>query len=286
MPSTDVPSSDALARAGQRAAYRPVPPPPAVDTLMAEVGRRRTKRRRAVGGGFAALAAVVAIPFGVAALDGGEPDVVTLATDDGSAPAETSAPAAQDERETTTTVAPTEELRDDARRGPLFGPGFGEDAEFDLRLDLGEGSYAVMVTSGDEAIDLAAAAEESADETRTIDDQTVWIDDRGDRTAASALMDGTVFVEITGPTDQIESALDLLTQYAEGPLELFGHEDFELPEDFVPPDGFELPEGFLDRNGPFDPESFFDDEAFEDFPFDLEDLFDGLIEDFESTTIE
>lgn len=270
MPSTDLPSTHALARAGQRAAYRPVPPPPPVDTLVAEVGRRRTKRRRAAGGAFAALAAVVAIPFGVAALDN-EPEAVTLATDDGASPAESATLAGQaepvptttTEATSTTTVAPTEEPVDDARRGPLLVPDFSEDGEFDLQLDLGEGSFALEVSKGDDAADRAAAAAESADETRVIDDQTVWLDDQGDRTAASALIDETTFVEVTGPTDQIERALELVTQFSEGSLGFFGHDDFT-----------------------FDPEQFFDDEAFKDFPFDLEDLFDGLMKDFESSTID
>lgn len=274
-----MPSTDALERAGQRAAYRPVPAPPSIDSLTAEVGRRRTKRRRAVGGGVAALAAVVAIPFGVATLNDSQPDVVTLATDDGSAPAEAAAVGAQVGPDTSTTVAPTTTTlapnADDARRGPLFLPEFGEDGTFDLELDLGEGSFSLEVTNGEDAADRAAAAGEAAEESRVIDDLTVWLDDQGDRTTASALIDETTFIEVTGPTDKIERVLDLVTQFSEGSFGFFGHEDFELPENFFDSEGFM-----------FDPEQFFNGEEFGDFPLDLENLFDALIEDLESSTID
>lgn len=287
-----MPSTEALEAAGRRAALGPVPNPPSLDTLVAEVDRRRSRRRRIVGGVAAALVAAVAIPSAAFLVDDGRADVVTLASEDGdesltsdagsvipealsseagstepasatpqAEPAETSAPTTVADAATDDAVSATPS-EDSIDGGPLAGL---SDENFDLRLDLGDESFAIVVLHGDEALSRADDAATAADETRQIDGQTVWLDERDDELAVSALFEGETFVQVTGPRDQIERILDLVTQYAEGPLRFFDLEGLG--------EQFDLPEGFLDGEGLFDENSPFADG---DLPF----LEDGALDDF------
>ena len=120
-----MPSPDLLESAGQRAAFRPVPIPPSVDELTAEVDRRRTNRRRAVGGGIAALALVVGLPLGASLIGEDQPaDVVTFAADDvaGDAVSEGAVavqPAETSTTSTSTTTTTPEDSDADADLGPF-----------------------------------------------------------------------------------------------------------------------------------------------------------------------
>ena len=310
-------TTDALEAAGRRAALGPVPSPPTIDALVAEVDRRRSKRRRVVGGAAAAIVAAVAIPVGVVLIDGGQADVVTLASDDvaeslSDAPASlASQPEPSPTSAPTTNAVPTTEVppsspqaEESIDRGPLVGL---SDEDFDLRLELGGQSFAIAVLHGAEALSRADDAAAFADETRDIDGQTVWLDEQGDTLVASALIDGEMFVQVTGPRDQLEQILDLVTEHANGPLRFFDLDGAGILEkDFPFTDG-DLPfleggaleefrdemENFsdcleitVDRSGSTtmveipdcdlpEFEGMFGD-VLNDFPFDLEGLFNDL----------
>lgn len=324
-----MPSPDLLEAAGRRAALGPVPTPPSIDSLVAEVGRRRTKRRKVAGGAIAALVAAVAIPVGVMLVDDDQPNVVTLASDDGAelSSGDPAGVAQVEPSSSTTSVAassssetPSPSSTDDAvRRGPFAGL---SDENFDLRLDLGDESFSIVVISGDDAAARAADAEAAADETRDIDGQAVWIARSGDEVTASAFVDGETFVEVHGPEVEIDRILDLVAEHANGPVMFFDPgmfaERFDLPEGLLDGEGF-FGEGFsfdaddfpffedgaldefensmkdftdcmevtVDRSGSTtvveipdcelpDLGQLFGDGSFDDFPFDLENLFDGL----------
>lgn len=279
-----MPSNDYLEAAGRRAALGPVPTPPTIDELTAEVGRRRNKRRKVIGGAMAALVAVIALPIGVALVSDDQPDAVTLATDDGEeiSSEEPAGLASQVEPSTTsTTAAPSSSTETTVTDAPLDppegrGPFAGlNDENFDLQLNLGDESFAIAVISGDDAAARAADAQAAADETRQIDDQTVWIKNDGDEVTASALFDDETFVEVRGPKEQIERILDLVSEHADGPVMFFD------PSEFA--ERFGLPEGLFDSDG-FPGEDF----SFEDFPFEEgESPFfpffeDGTFRDFEN----
>ncbi len=253
-----MPSTDLLEAAGRRAALGPVPTPPSIDSLVAEVGRRRNRRRKVVGGAVAVLVAAVTIPVSVALIDNDRPDVVTLASDDGTElssadpaglatevePSTTSTSVAQN----STTEAPPLEPTDETFRGPFAGL---NDENFDLQLDLGDESFAIVVISGDDAAARAAEAEAASDETRSIDDQTLWMATNGDEVTASAYFDDETFVEVRGPKEQIERILDLVAEHADGPVMFFDPSEFAKR--------FDLPEGFLDGEGFFGEDFSFED---------------------------
>jgi len=268
-----MPSTDHLEAAGRRAALGPVPTPPTIDALTAEVGRRQNRRRKMFSGAVAVLVAAVAIPVSVALIDNDQPDVVTSASDGGAelSSADPASLAAQVEPSTTSTsVAPTsttEGTEETFGRGPFAGL---NDENFDLRLDLGDESFAIVVISGDDAAARAAEAEAAADETREIDDQTVWIANNGDEVAASAFFDDETFVEVRGPKEQIERILDLVSEHANGPVMFFD------PSEFA--ERFDLPEGFLDGDGVFGEDFSFEEGDNPLFPF----FEDGTFDDFEN----
>ena len=270
-----MPSTDDLEAAGRRAARGPVPHPPSIDTLVAEVDRRRGKRRRVAGGVAAALVAVVVLPIGVAMIDDGPAEVVTLASDDVGESLSGEPASLPSQNEPTTTSAPTTTLvsttdtspattllQESSEQGPFAGL---SDENFDLQLDLGDESFAIVVLHGEEALSRANDAAAAADETREIDGQMVWLDEQGDDLAASSLLEGESFVEVTGPREQLERMLDLVTEYANGPLRFFDLDGFG--------EQFDLPDGLLDGEGLFD----------EVFPFeegDLPFLEGGALDDF------
>ncbi len=270
-----MPSPDLLESAGQRAAFRPVPIPPSVDELTAEVDRRRTNRRRAIGGGIAALALVVGLPLGASLIGGDQPDdVVTFAADGvaGDSIGEGAVAVQPAETSTSTSTTTTPEDSDaDADLGPFAGI---DEENFDLSLNFGDTSFSIAVITGGDAAERAAAAEAAADSTRTVDDETVWLDEQGDETTASAFFDGETFVSVTGPTSDIDQVLDLVTEHADGPMQFFDlkdfSEDFDIPEG-VFDDNFELD---LDGDGlPEDFDTFFDGDG---LPEDFDTFFDGL----------
>ena len=116
-----MPSDDVLEAAGRRAAFRPVPTPPSIDSLAKEVDRRRTKRRRVVGGVAAAAIAVIAIPLAVVLIDDGQPDVVTLGSDPDTeaVSAEPSSLATQTELSPTPAAPPPSTTASDESRGRI-----------------------------------------------------------------------------------------------------------------------------------------------------------------------
>lgn len=267
-----MPSTDHLEAAGRRAALGPVPTPPTIDALNAEVGRRQNRRRNVFSGVVVALVAAVAIPVSVALIDNDQPDLVTLASDGGAELASSDPAGLPDQVEpstTSTSAAPTttSATEETVSRGPFAGL---NDENFDLRLDLGDESFAIVVISGDDAAARAVQAEAAADETREIDDQTVWIANNGDEVTASALFDDETFVEVRGPKQQIERILDLVSEHMNGPVMFFDPTEFAKR--------FDLPDGFLDREGFFG----------EDFSFEGQDnplfpLFeDGTFDEFQN----
>jgi len=239
-----MPSPDLLEAAGRRAAFRPVPTPPSIDELASEVGRRRTKKRQIVGALAAAVALVVAIPLGASIISAEEPDVVTLASD-GEAPDPPDqigqAPVAVEPAETssTTTSSTTTTVVVDNNRAPIIT---ADGENFDLALEFGDVPFAIEVIGGEGASESAAAAAADADRTRTLDDVTVWIDEQGDQVTASALIDDS-FVAVTGPADEVERILDLVTQ-------------LDVADSF---DRFAFPDEMFDGDFPFDMDEFFED---------------------------
>lgn len=262
-----------------------------------------------IGSGIATVAALVAIPVGVALVGGDDSDVVNVATGEGTEvtseePSGLAAPADESNTDaasndavdaTSTPVAPLEAIDDSdgaLGRGPFDGL---NDENFDLRLDLAGMNFTIEVVSGDDAAARAAEAEAAADETRDIDGQAVWIDERGDEISASAFFDDEssddpTFVQVTGPAEQVERILDLVTEHANGPVRFFDLDGFA--------DRFDLPEGVFDGEGfPFEDGEFPFGERFpfgedgpfgEDFPFEegefpFEQFFDeGALDDFRS----
>ncbi len=278
-----MPSTDHLEAAGRRAALGPVPTPPTIDALTAEVGRRQNRRRKVFSGAVAVLVAAVAIPVSVAMVDTDQPDLVTLVSDGGAelSSADPAGLAAQVEPSaTSTSVAPTsttkvpttdaptsEATAETFGRGPFAGL---NDENFDLRLDLGDESFAIVVISGDDAAARAAEAEAAADETREIDEQTVWIANNGDEVTASAFIDDETFVEVRGPKEQIERILDLVSEHTNGPVMFFDPTEFAKR--------FDLPDGFLDREGFFGEDFSFEERDNPLFPF----FEDGTFDDFQN----
>ncbi len=263
-----MPSPDLLESAGQRAAFRPVPIPPSVDELATEVDRRRTNRRRAIGGGVAALALVLGLPLGASLIGDGQPaDVVTFAADDVIADTASDAAVAVQPAETSTTSTSSTTTTPDSDADTDLGPFAGIDREdFDLSMNFGDTSFSIEVVTGGDAVDRAAAAEAAASSIRTIDDETVWLDEQGDKTTAAALFDGDTFVSVTGPTSNIDQVLDLMTEHADGPIDLFDLEDFserfDIPDDIFNGD---LEFDFDGDGVPEDLDKFFEDGTFPDF---------------------
>lgn len=269
-----MPSPDLLESAGQRAAYRPVPMPPPLEDLATEVDRRR-KKRRAIGGTLAALSLVVAIPVGVSLVSNDQPDVVTFATEDGDRGSVSESPVAVQPAETSTSTTPststsTTVVSDaDAPSGPFAGM---DDDNFDLSLNFGDTSISIEVITGGDAADRAAAAEAAADTTRTIDDETIWLDEQGDQVTASAFFDDETFVSVTGPADDIDRVLDLVTEHANGPITFFD------PSDFA--DRFDLPDGLFDGDFELDLDG-------DGLPDDFDELFnDGQLPGFDDQAME
>lgn len=257
-----------------------------------------------IGSGIAAVAALVAIPIGVALAGGDDSNVVNVATGEGTevtsdepsglaAPSDasnTDAASSETADGTPTTLAPLDAIDDttDALgRGPFAGL---NDENFDLRLDLAGMNFSIEVVSGDDAASRAAEAEAAADETRDIDGQAVWIDERGDELAASAFFDDEssddpTFVQVVGPAEQVERILELVTEHANGPVRFFDLDGFA--------ERFDLPEGVFDGEGfPFEDGEYPFGERFpfgEDFPFaegefPFEQFFEeGTLDEFRSS---
>ena len=251
-----MPSTDDLHDAGARAAGQPVPLP-SIDGLSAEVSRRRNRRRTLIGSSVAGIALLAAVPFAAAQLGDDEaPPSLLTAAQDGDAPDTTT------EAPTTTAAAPAEGTdtdpdgnHDDEHDG-FKGTDRHHDFDLDFTLD-DDFSFAVRGVGGDEAAAAAADAEAQADETRTIDELTVWIDRNGDTTTVSSLVEPTQFVEVTGPSDSIESLLDMITN--NGAMFGFGGDfdfgsDFDITpfEDFLTPEMREELERMRDQFGTFE----------------------------------
>ncbi len=280
-----MPSPDLLESAGQRAAFRPVPAPPSLHDLTAEVGRRRTKKRRTIGGGLVALALVVGLPVGASFIGSDEPDVVTFAADDVDSasvsegvvalqPAETSSTSTSTSSTSSTSTSVPEDSSSDADLGPLAGM---DEDNFTLTVKSSEMSISVEVITGGDAAERANAAEAAADSTQTIDDVTVWRSNEGDQTTASAFLDGETFISVTGPTNEIDEVLDLVTGYSENSMNLFDGE-FELDGEFEFDDDFRFD---FDGDGlPEDLDEFFDDLKFPGVDQEVMDEFRQQMKEF------
>ena len=259
-----MPSPDLLESAGQRAAYRPVPMPPALDDLVHEVDRRR-KKRRLIGGGVGALSLALALPFVTSFVTNDEPDVVTFATEDAGASSVSDSPVAVQPAATSTTTSTS--TTTPAESSSDFGPFAGMDEEnFDLSLNFGDTSIAIEVITGGDAADRAAAAETAATTTRTIDDETIWLEEVGDQVTAAAFFETDTFVSVTGPADDIDRVLDLVTEHANGPVQFFD------PSEFA--NRFDLPEGLFDDDLDFDGDLNFDFDG-DGLPEDLDSFFEN-----------
>lgn len=199
-----MPLTTDLEGAGRRAAVQPVPAAPALATLEQQAGRRRSKRR-ALGGGMAVLALVaMGVPIALS---------LRLAT-----PTQTvsAGPLAQQ-------IAPPASQVDDSDGSQPAGAAGTQsvasaqddtqeeegEATFDLRYgpDL---SLSIKVLRGEGAEQAAATAEAGADETRTVDDITVWIARDSDVVTVAGLVEPGTYVEVTGPADQLDRLLDVL----------------------------------------------------------------------------
>lgn len=290
--------SPELADAGHRLAARPGAIPPPLDSIRVEVARRQ-RSQRFLTGGLAVLALVAIVPIAAFFFgrSGGDPGVVTAASD-------TEVSQATDDSATTTSPVPVA-----ASETPVADALVSQAGDFDVDLEenvsiqiqIGDRDYSLEILVDDEAQDRAAQAEAAAEEIRIIDDITIWLRDLDGQTEASALVDDDTFAAATGPRDEVIDALDDLSDFAEnatpflngdididsllgeGFAESFG-EDFDpeaflgenfdlddfLGEDFDPQDflgeDFDL-EGLFGED--FDPESFLEDG---ELPFDLEGL--------------
>ena len=199
-----MPSIDDLEAAGRRAAERPVPAPPDVTSLQRGAGRHRS-RRRAAFASFAAVAALGAgIPIGLSLRDDAPLEVVAAGTD---SEADAAAPLTSQSDDPAPTTDDVAASADDTENGA---------AEIELRYG-DEFAFKIEVLHGEEAAAAARAAEAAADETRDIEGTTVWIDRDGDTTRVSALVDPDHFIEVTGPTDQLDRLLEIMSS---GGLEL------------------------------------------------------------------
>jgi hypothetical protein len=257
-----MPSTDDLHDAGARAAGQPVPLP-SIDGLSAEVSRRRNRRRTLIGSSIAGVVLLAAVPFAAAQLGDDEVPSLLTSAQDGEAPDTTI------EAPTTTAAAPAEGTddtdadpdghHDDEHDNDHDGlDGMDRHHDFDLDFTLDDNfSFAIRGVGGDEAAAAAADAEARADETRTIDELTVWIDRNGDTTTVSSLVEPTQFVEVTGPSDSIESLLDMITN--NGAMFGFGGDfdfgsEFDITpfEDFLTPEMREEFERMRDQFGTFE----------------------------------
>lgn len=313
MPSNDH-LSERLTQAGQRAAGRHGLTAPPLDSIRVEVARRQ-RSQRTFGGVAVAVVLLAVVPiaaffFGRSTSDSG---VVTAASDGQAAAAVDLDQAAAIEEPPIASSAVGEALDSLNAQDRDFAADLDEN--IDVQIQIGDRSYSLEVIVDDQAPVRAAEAEAAADDTRLIDDTTIWLRDLDGQTEASALVDDGVFAAATGPSDEVIDALDDLTEFAEqaapllnGDLDLEGllgddfadsfGEDFD-PESFLGPD-FNIeeflgpdfdPNQFFGED--FDPESFvgpdaeleqffgpdFDpQEFFEGLPFDLEGLGDGELD--------
>ena len=261
-----------LADAGQRVAARSGVIPPPLDSIRVEVARRQRSQRFLTGAVTAvALLAIVPVVAFFFARGGEDPSLVTAASD-----------AAVEQAAATTSpvsVAASETPVPDSLATQAGDFDVDLEENVSVQIQIGDRDYSLEVIVDEEAQGRAAQAEAAAEETRIIDDTTIWLRDLDGQTEASALVDGDTFAVATGPSDEVIDALDDLSDFAEnaapflngeididsllgeGFADSFG-EDFD-PETFLGPD-FDF-EGWFGPN--FDPEAFLGDD------FDIEDLF-------------
>ena len=193
-----MPSIADLEAAGSRAAVQPVPVAPAIDALHDRAGKHQNKRRlvgsAVVVVAFMALAVPAALSMRsqsvVQEVAAGAAEVAPAASQGSNGNSSGQAAAA----------AQTEDADEESTREHTTG-------RFEMRF--GDVSFSGRVLTGDAAIEAAADAEAAADETREVDGQTVWISRDGDRATVSSLIDGTEFVEVVGPGDQLDRLLDI-----------------------------------------------------------------------------
>ena len=261
MPSTDDYFENHLRAAGQRAANRSGPVVPPVDEIRTEVARLK-RRNRVMTGVIAALVLFLAIPVAFVAFDRTpEADVVTLA-DGASSPVEDSVAPSVEDPTPVAAQLDDEELTEDDQPDPTTAPvaspfGIELDDEIDIQIRSGEQDYGITVVSGDPAPARAAEAEAAADETRIVEDTTIWLDRQGEVTEASTFVDGETFLALTGPTSEVDELLTELEAFVGSAQQFFG-DDFPFdPETFAEDFPFD-PETFAE-GFPFDPETFGED---------------------------
>lgn len=220
-----MPLNDQLQEAGARASQRPVPQAPSYADLTSVVAKRGRRRRTVIGSSIAGLVLLVAVPLAASQV-GGETDAPSLLTSaqDGEVPVESTLAPSTTAVPTTASVAPAD---------PDTAP---EPRTSDGHLAFGDLNLSVDVVSGEEAVTRAEEAEAVADETRQVDELTVWIKRDGDQTTVSALVEPTQFIEVTAPGELIDSAIDFLTIG-----DTFGNSFGELP-DFDELEPGELPD--------------------------------------------
>jgi len=216
------PSINDLEQAGRRAAMQPVPAAPALGDLRRKAGRMALVRRT-VGGGVAAVLAVGAgmgLAFATADRPATEISVAAapqqIAAPDDTDGADTAPPQDESVPPVILDEAPAGEVtgdEDPADEAPAVEPGEEDAASDDLRFEFAPAGFdmGIRVLSGSGALDAAATAADTADEVRTYDDTTIWVDHRDDgQSTASALFDDDKFVEVTAPTDRLDDYLALL----------------------------------------------------------------------------
>lgn len=268
--------SEHLQRVGQRAATRPGPIAPPVDSIRVEVAQRQ-RRQRTIAGIAASVVLIALVPLAAFFLTRQAPnsEVVALAAETEAVAAETSS--TQSPTTTQADALPLDGASNDS--STANSQAVVDDVDFeenvDAQITIGGRDYGLEVIVDEQARVRASAAEAAADETRTVGDNTIWLRSTGDSTEASTLIDGDTFIAANGPTDEVIEALDQLAQVEESLAPVLG-EDFDveglLDEQFG--EDFDVEEFFGDDFAPeqffgddFDPEQFFGDD------FDVEEFF-------------
>lgn len=274
MPSNDD-FSEILNQAGRRAAERTGPAAPPLDSISAEVARKQ-RGRQTLAGVVAVLTLALVVP--VAAFFFGRasnaPSVTTAAA--------TSAAVAVDEVSSQAPVG-----ADDAASNEFSavagnsGDLAAQDQDFEADLDenvnvqvqVGDREYSLEVIVDAQAPVRGAEAEAGAEDTRVINDTTIWLRDVDGQTEASALVDGDIFAAAVGPRDEVIDALDDLTEFAEsaapllnGDFNIEGLLDGDADLEGLLGDDFDIEQFFGED---FDPQQFFGED------FDPQQFFDG-----------
>lgn len=209
-------SVDDFQAAGDRAAVQPVAAGPSISTLELEVARRRGHRRLVA---VSALGLVVILGAASVAMlaSANEPAQVVAA----GRPDAAAEPTADDVPDVPATGAAT---------GPVVGEDTGRTSAGALvieRLAAGDGVTELEVSGhlslggevkieirtiqGDGSAEAAEAAAATADEARQDGEIEIWIERKGDRLTASALVEPDKFVAVTGPAEMLDDLIEMIT---------------------------------------------------------------------------